>query len=208
MYKSSHPFKRPPAPFRMPDIRPRSLLGRRAALRATLGATLGLALSAPWPGAARAADAPPIRVAIFPFELDDSSRQGLPTQYQAPAPGDEKRLRMLDAHLRSALVAAGYEPVDLGPVARVAEGQVLRVCNGCEAALALKAGAQISVLGWVQKVSNLILNINLVMRDARTGRMLRAGSVDIRGDTDKSWMRGLDYLLAHRILPKGEGRPR
>ena len=66
---------------------------------------------------------------------------------------------------------------------------------------ARKAGAKISVTGWVQKVSNLILNINLVARDVATGRIIGAGSVDIRGNTDESWSRGLTYLLRDRLHP-------
>jgi hypothetical protein len=54
----------------------------------------------------------------------------------------------------------------------------------------------------VQKVSNLILNINLEVRDVADGHVLRAGSVDIRGNTDETWARGLAWLLRHRILPQ------
>jgi hypothetical protein len=54
----------------------------------------------------------------------------------------------------------------------------------------------------VQKVSNLILNINVYMRDAESGRMTFARSVDIRGNTDESWQRGLDYLLRNYLLGK------
>ncbi len=54
--------------------------------------------------------------------------------------------------------------------------------------------------GWVQKVSNLILNINLVIEDAQTGKVLRADSVDIRSNTDNSWSRGLRFLLNERLF--------
>ena len=57
------------------------------------------------------------------------------------------------------------------------------------------------VIGWVQKVSNLILNLNLQVRDVESGAIVSAASVDIRGNTDKSWRRGAIYLLEHRILP-------
>ena len=52
----------------------------------------------------------------------------------------------------------------------------------------------------MQKVSELILNINLVIEDSATGAVVRAGSVDIRGNTDQSWQRGLRFLLDDRIL--------
>jgi hypothetical protein len=52
----------------------------------------------------------------------------------------------------------------------------------------------------VQKVSNLILNINIYLRDARDDRMLQAMSADIRGNTDESWSRGLSYLIRNKLL--------
>jgi len=54
--------------------------------------------------------------------------------------------------------------------------------------------------GTVQKVSNLILNINLYMEDARTGKLEFVKSVDIRGNTDESWRHGLDYMLRNYLL--------
>jgi hypothetical protein len=74
-------------------------------------------------------------------------------------------------------------------------------CNGCDVDLAREVGASISVTGWVQKVSNLILNINVVARDVKTGKTIGAGSVDIRGNTDESWSRGLSYLVRNRLHP-------
>ena len=147
------------------------------------------------PAAARAM---PQRAAVFPIELDDTSLQGAGA---AESPQDLARLHRLDEQLRAALVASGrYAPVDLQALGPQIAAQSLRVCDACAVALAQKAGAQVAVNGWVQKVSVLILNINLVVRDTATGQMLRAGSVDIRGDTDESWQRGLAWLLDHRIL--------
>lgn len=48
---------------------------------------------------------------------------------------------------------------------------------------------------WVQKVSNLILNLNVEVRDAATDRIVYATSVDIRGNTDESWLRGVRRLV-------------
>jgi hypothetical protein len=42
-------------------------------------------------------------------------------------------------------------------------------------------------------VSNLILNINLEVR-SESGVMRYRGSVDIRGNTDESWLRGVRRL--------------
>ena len=62
------------------------------------------------------------------------------------------------------------------------------------------SGANWAAWGTVQKVSNLILNINVYMEDAESGKMKFARSVDIRGNTDESWRRGLDYLLRNYLL--------
>ena len=139
------------------------------------------------------ARAEPPKAAVFPFELDDTSLHG-----SGPEGDDRARLARLDTQLRDALAQSGrYTPIEFpaGP-----GGRDLWTCNGCEVEIARKDGAAFSVIGWVQKVSNLILNINLVVRDATTGQRVAAGSVDIRGDTDESWTRGLAYLLRNRIL--------
>jgi len=52
-------------------------------------------------------------------------------------------------------------------------------------------GADWPAWGTVQKVSNLILNINVYMEDVATGNLEFVKSVDIRGNTDESWRHGL-----------------
>jgi hypothetical protein len=150
--------------------------------------------------AATAAAAPdPSPTAVFDFAFDDTSLQG---QVQGTQPAEQDRLGALDAELRTMLVDSGCcSMVDLRAVASQARDLDMRTCNGCDVDLARKAGAKISVTGWVQKVSNLILNINLVARDVATGQLVAAGSVDIRGNTDESWSRGLSYLLRNRLHP-------
>ena len=73
--------------------------------------------------------------------------------------------------------------------------QNLRDCNGCEIDIGKALHADVIVIGWVQKVSNLILNINLQATDVRTGEVLYAKSVDLRSNTDQSWLRGIHYMV-------------
>ena len=139
--------------------------------------------------------AAPQTVAIFDFNMVNTS--------PAATTADEAaRLQSLDRQLHAALAAPGrYEPVDVGPVrGELANVRSIRGCNGCELDLARKAGAELAAYGWVQKVSNLILNINVVIEDAKTGQVLKAESVDIRGNTDESWRRGLRYLINERMF--------
>ena len=64
--------------------------------------------------------------------------------------------------------------------------------------------ADLAAWGTVQKVSNLILNINVYMEDVRAKKMVFVKSVDIRGNTDELWQRGLDYLLQHYLFDAPE----
>jgi hypothetical protein len=155
-----------------------------------------LVLAAALGGSAAAyADEPP-RVAFFGFTLINTSLE--PTK-----PEEEARLRMLDDLLRTRLDASGrFRLVAIPPDLQrdIARGAEIRDCNGCERDYAQRVGADWAAWGTVQKVSNLILNINLYMEDARSGKLQFVKSVDIRGNTDESWRRGLDYMLRHYLL--------
>ncbi len=141
---------------------------------------------------------------MFNFELDDTS---LPGAMLGPNAPDQKRLVNLDTALRDALIRSGrYVPVDTAPVATEARATNLQVCGACALSLAHKVHAQVAVTGWVQKVSDLILNINLEIRDVSTGAVVQGGSVDIRGDTDESWARGLQFLLSELHLEPHTGQ--
>ncbi len=141
----------------------------------------------------------PAPTAVFPFALEDTSLQG---QTFGPQADEQHRLAALDAQLRGLLVASSCCSImDLTRVTKQAEGMDMRTCNGCDVDLAHQLAAKISVTGWVQKVSNLILNITVVARDVPSGRVIDAGSVDIRGNTDESWSRGLSYLIRNRLHP-------
>jgi hypothetical protein len=136
------------------------------------------------------------RIALFDFELINTSLE--PTR-----PDETARLDMISALLREEFAKREtFEVLDIAPLAEaIEEAGYLRGCNGCELRLARRIGAEFAALGWVQKVSNLILNINLRVREVATGHLIKAGSVDIRGNTDESWRRGVRYLLERRILP-------
>ena len=147
-------------------------------------------------GIAAAADQRLPRVAFFGFQLINTSPQ--PT-----TPEEMQRIRMLDDMLRQKLDASGRFKIVSIPVelrVKIAGAAEISNCNGCERDFALEAGADWAAWGTVQKVSNLILNINVYIEDAQARQMKFAKSVDIRGNTDKSWQRGLDYMLRHYLF--------
>ena len=149
------------------------------------------------------ADAP--RVAVFDFELVDTSLQG---EVDGPRTDEQRRLLNTSDQVRKALTESGrFAVLDIAPVNAAAHGSNLQACGGCEVQLAERLGADLAITGVVQKVSNLILNINIYLRDARTGQLMTSMSADFRGNTDESWSRAASYLLRNRLLAPNYGAP-
>jgi hypothetical protein len=142
--------------------------------------------------------AEPVRVAVFDFEMIDTSLDG---EMKGTSAEEKARLAKLAPALREKLAASDrFIVVDTNSVNARAHAQNLQACGGCDATLAHEVGADVALTGTVQKVSNLILNINIYLRDAKDDRMLQTMSVDIRGNTDESWSRGLSYLIRNKLL--------
>ncbi|ADZ69451.1 DUF3280 domain-containing protein [Polymorphum gilvum] len=138
------------------------------------------------------------RVAYFGLTFIDTSTEG---DFNGERPDETERLAMATAYVAEDMTKRGFTLVSLDPV----RAELDRVsnpakCNGCTFPMARKIGADYVLVGEVQKTSNLILSMNLVLSEAATGRQLAAGVVDIRGNTDVSWTRGLGYLLRNRIF--------
>ena len=74
-------------------------------------------------------------------------------------------------------------------------------CGGCEYSYGADTGGDRVAWLVVQKVSNLILNLNVYVGDVPTQKLTFVHSVDIRGNTDESWTRGMSYLVKNYLLP-------
>lgn len=146
-------------------------------------------------GGAAAARAEPERAAVFDFQFAKGSAAALTDD-------DRARLARTSADLRDLLAQSGrYTLVSTDPVkAEVAKGADLRACNGCAEDYARRLGADAAITGEVQKVSTLILNLNVYVKDLRAGTPERAYSVDMRGDTDESFARAIRYLVKNQLL--------
>jgi hypothetical protein len=131
--------------------------------------------------------------AVFLFEFDNA---GLHSAV-ALTPHDRARLGRLDAQLVLSLERSGqYAPIAV-PVDPAWPS--LWTCDGCEVEAARRVGAQVAVTGWVRRRSDLDLTLTLAVRDVATGARVAGGSVDVRGDSDESWTRGLADLLRNEI---------
>ena len=136
-----------------------------------------IALALPLALALSSAQARMPKAAVFDFEMVDTSLQG----------------------------AARNSSVSRTRCATRARASNLQACGGCDAGFARELGAKYSLTGWIQKVSNLVLNLNIVVRDAETGKVTWSKGVDMRGNTDESSSRVLDYLLRNYLLAPGQG---
>lgn len=138
------------------------------------------------------------KVAFFGLHMLDSSLQ---TMALGESPDEARRLAMMEDMVTRRFREEGYELVDLGPVAEDLDRVVNPAkCYGCDTRMAQKLGADYALVGEVQKVSNLILAVNLQLRDVDTGKTVKGGVVDIRGNTDETWERAMRYLLKNRIF--------
>lgn len=144
-----------------------------------------------------AARAEPLKLAVFNFELIDTSLQG---EMRGSSPQELQRLIKISDDLKADLATdKNYGVLDMAPVAAKAKIENLQACGGCEVSLAHEIGADIALTGTVQKVSELILNLNLYLHDVKTGKLMTEMSVDIRSNTDESWEHGLSFLVRNRL---------
>ena len=81
--------------------------------------------------------------------------------------------------------------------------QQIGKCAGCELEFGKQLGADAVAWIEVQKVSNLILNLNVYVAGTKDPKFNFVHSVDIRGNTDETWVRSLTYLLKNFYLTGG-----
>lgn len=150
-------------------------------------------------GTATAQDAqPPIRVAVFDFELQDASHEGA---IDGERPDQTARLGLVSNELRILMRQSGrFALVDIAPARSAVEQKgPLIYCNGCDGDIAAGLGADFALTGLVYKVSNLILEIHIHVRDARSGRIVGKYASSIRGNTDESWLHGIRWMFRNRL---------
>jgi uncharacterized protein DUF2380 len=166
---------------------------------ARIGAVIVLSAVALTP--AWGADAPaPIKIAVFAFEFEDLT----PAAALLKRPADAAAtMEKVTGAAREELAHSGrYLPIDASQLeapTAVAE-KTLRDCNGCEAGLAERLGAQQSMIGLVRKVTETDYYLAIRIRDARTGKVLDQEEAMFAGD-QTGWPSGARMLIRHQVLP-------
>jgi Protein of unknown function (DUF2380) len=153
---------------------------------------------------ARAQDKQLKSLAMLEFEIVDDT-----LDYDA-IPAQKQRLKLISQQLRDEFEQKKfYKVLSNEPAAALIADYQSKVkylygCNGCEIDIAKKLGVQRVLTAWVQKVSNLILNINIEIKDVATGQIVVSKSSDIRGNNDQSWQHGIKYMV-RSMVEKNQG---
>ena len=114
------------------------------------------------------------------------------------------RLASIESLFKAKLEASGrykFVSIPTDAAAKIAAGPDVGACGGCEFEYGKQLGADYAAWIVVQKVSDLILNLNVYMADIADRKLTFVHSVDIRGNTDESWARGITYLVKNYLLP-------
>lgn len=153
-----------------------------------------------------AAPAPsgPIKIAVFGFELDDvSPAEAYVGQLAANGAASQPELQMATQAAREALATSGhYSLVSVdGAEANPVKEHTLRNCDGCEAAIAHELGAQQSMLGIVRRVTQTDYYILVLIRDAKTGKIIDSEAGNFAGGDD-GWASGAKVLIMYQVLPR------
>jgi hypothetical protein len=141
----------------------------------------------------------PVKLAVFAFELDDFSA-AVSTGREDPA--DTAELVRVTEEVRALLAKYGRDaPIAVeGADAPAAKTHSLRDCNGCEAPLALRLGAEQSFVGVVKRISRAEYQVRFQLRDARTGAVIAEADSGLRMGAMDSWGRGAVRLVKDRLL--------
>ncbi len=141
------------------------------------------------------AAAPVRRLAVVDFELVDD--QNNPATKEAQV----SRLRNATAQLQHELADQNlYRVADPAPSRALqqrlrSQQQFLYRCDDCADQIGRLLDVDLVMVTWVQKVSELILNLNVQIFDVRAQKVIFTKSVDMRGNTDESWHRAVHYLV-------------
>lgn len=141
---------------------------------------------------------PEVPIAFLGLVFLDTSTEGA---YFGVRADETARTKLVEDYVTAEFAKRGFTLIDIAPAqAKLDTISNIADCYGCEQRIAQNLNAPRVMVGEIQKVSNLILSMNLVLRDAQTGEMLRGLSVDYRSNTDASWLRAMRYILKYHYF--------
>ena len=152
-------------------------------------------------GAAETVAPSPVKMAVFPFELEDFSAAAA---YVPPDDIDREQLRLSTEEARRLIAESGrYQLVDVGPVnEQIAKAGQLRDCDGCEAGIAAGLAADQSMIGIVTRITRMEYAVTYKIRDIRSGTLVDVQQTDLRMGANVAWSRGTRWLIERRLLKR------
>jgi hypothetical protein len=143
----------------------------------------------------------PIKLAVFPFELEDFSAAAA---YIPPDDFDREQLRLsTEEALRLIAESGRYKLVDVGTANdEAAKAGKLRDCGGCEAKIAAGLHADQSMIGIVTRISRTDYAVTYKIRDVKSGALVDVEQTDLRAGANSAWSRGARWLIQRRLLEK------
>ena len=180
-----------------------ALFARGRARLAALGVAALLALTSITIGGRSTAAAPAHDGSITSVALPGVQFLNDHEDLEPTTDAERARLAAIKELFRSELEASGrykFAPISVDAAAKIAAGPEIGSCGGCEFDYGKQFGADDAAWIVVQKVSDLILNINVYMGDVVTRKLVFVHSIDIRGNTNESWAHGLTYLVKNYLL--------
>ena len=143
----------------------------------------------------------PIKLAVFPFELEDFSAAAA---YIPPDDIDREQLRLSTEEARRLISESGrYQLVDVGAVNdEAAKAGKLHDCQGCEAKIAAGVHADQSMIGIVTRISRTDYAVTYKIHDVRSGELIDVEQTDLRAGANSAWSRGARWLVQRRLLEK------
>jgi hypothetical protein len=152
---------------------------------------------------AAAGAAETVKIAVFPFELEDFSAAAA---YVPPDDIDREQLRLSTEEARRLVGASGrYQLVDVSAVSdQAAKAGKLRDCDGCEARIAAGLGADQSMIGIVTRITRTEYAVTYRIRDARSGAIIAVAQTDLRMGANVAWSRGARWLIENRLLEQAK----
>jgi uncharacterized protein DUF2380 len=139
-----------------------------------------------------------VKLAVFDFELEDATPAAA---LLGQTTRNEAAMEKVSVDARQMLAKSGrYLLIDVSDSnAQPVREKSLRNCEGCEAGIALEAGAEQALIGVVRRITQTDYYIQIQITDARTGKVLNQQSANFAGGPD-GWASGVRMLLKHQVL--------
>jgi hypothetical protein len=139
-----------------------------------------------------------VKLAVFDFELDDATPAAA---LLGQTVNTEAAMDKVSSEARRMLMESGrYILVDVNEVdAEPVRTKSLRNCDGCEADIALQAGADQALIGVVRRITQTDYYVLIQITDAQTGNVLNQQAANFAGGPE-GWATGVRMLLKHQVL--------